>query len=169
MEPGLAELLQRAKANGLLRATESCAEAVAETDLSLVCVGTPSTVTGALDLQYVRRVTAQIAAALARKRAPHTLVFRSTMLPGSTARLVDEFLTGPLAPAVAEHLLLPRVHARRQRLGRLSSIPRWRWSGRWMAVAAGRAHGPALRRRGGGGHLADRRNASSTPATRFMP
>ena len=65
MEPGLAELLQSAKANGLLRATESCAEAVAETDLSLVCVGTPSTVTGALDLQYVRRVTEQIAAALA--------------------------------------------------------------------------------------------------------
>jgi GDP-mannose 6-dehydrogenase len=107
VEPGLAELLQSAKENGLLRATESCAEAVAETDLSLVCVGTPSTVTGALDLQYVRRVTEQIAAALLRKRAPHTLVFRSTMLPGSTARLVGDFLSGPLSPAAASTFYYP--------------------------------------------------------------
>jgi len=107
VEPGLAELLRSVKAKGLLRAVDNCAEAVGETDLSLVCVGTPSTVTGALDLQYVRRVTEQIAAALARKRAPHALVFRSTMLPGSTSRLVAEFFTGALAPVVASTFYYP--------------------------------------------------------------
>jgi GDP-mannose 6-dehydrogenase len=103
VEPGLEELLRSTNADGLLRATENCAEAVAETDLSLICVGTPATVTGALDLQYVRRVTEQVASALCRKRGPHALVFRSTMLPGSTAQLVDEFLgtsNGPAARTV---------------------------------------------------------------------
>ena len=46
MEPGLEELLKSAKAKGLLRATQSCEEAIAETEASIVCVGTPSKVTG---------------------------------------------------------------------------------------------------------------------------
>ena len=93
IEPGLDELLQRAKAGGLLRATTSCDDAIASTELSIVCVGTPSAVTGALDLGFVREVVRQIGEAVRRKRQPHALVLRSTMLPGSTGRLVAEFLT----------------------------------------------------------------------------
>jgi GDP-mannose 6-dehydrogenase len=92
IEPGLDDLLRTAKAKGLLRATQSCEDAIASTDLSIICVGTPSAVTGALDLGFVRQVVQQIAIELRRKPKPHHLVFRSTMLPGSTAALVDDFI-----------------------------------------------------------------------------
>jgi GDP-mannose 6-dehydrogenase len=102
VEPGLEELLKAAKAKGLLKATPSCEEAIHETDVSLVCVGTPSTVTGALDLGFVRKVTQQIGDALRRKVKSHALVFRSTMLPGSTAGLVGEFLSDLTAVRLVE-------------------------------------------------------------------
>jgi len=92
VEPGLEELLRDAKANGRLRATQSCDEAVAATDLSIVCVGTPSTAAGALDLSFVRAVARQIGEALRKNPKRHVLVFRSTMLPGSTAAIVGDFL-----------------------------------------------------------------------------
>jgi GDP-mannose 6-dehydrogenase len=92
VEPGIQDLLQCAKARQLLCATENADDAINATEVSVVCVGTPSKVTGALDLSAVRHVTSQIAAALHQKQAPHVLVFRSTMLPGSTAALVRECL-----------------------------------------------------------------------------
>ncbi len=92
IEPGLDELLKSAKAHNRLRATQSCEEAIAATELSIVCVGTPSTAAGALDLSYVRGVVAQIANALRASDKPHSLVFRSTMLPGSTEKIVGELL-----------------------------------------------------------------------------
>jgi len=92
IEPGLDELLKTAKSKGLLRATQSCEDAIASTDLSIICVGTPSAVTGALDLGFVRQVVQQIGIELRKKPKPHFLVFRSTMLPGSTASLVEHFL-----------------------------------------------------------------------------
>ncbi len=97
VEPGLEELLQQAHRKGLLRATQSCAEAIADSEVSLVCVGTPSKHTGSLDLSHVQEVTRQIAEALGSRPKQHTLVFRSTMLPGSTQRLADEYLSGLLA------------------------------------------------------------------------
>lgn len=93
VEPGLADLLGTAKAKQLLKGTTDAEEAIAETELSIVCVGTPSRLTGALDTGFVRGVVQQIAAALGRKRRRHVLVLRSTMLPGSTEHLVREFLS----------------------------------------------------------------------------
>lgn len=92
VEPGLEELLAAAKDKGLLRATTDCDDAIAGTDLSIVCVGTPSAPSGALDLSYVRAVAGQIGAAVQKKNSPHVLVFRSTMLPGSTEAIVREKL-----------------------------------------------------------------------------
>ena len=93
VEPGLGELLQTAKANGLLKATTSAEEAIEGTELSIVCVGTPSKVTGALDLSFVHGVVREIADALRKKMKNHALVLRSTMLPGSTEAIVREFLS----------------------------------------------------------------------------
>jgi len=93
VEPGLDELLKTAKAKNLLRATLSCEEAIAETEASIVCVGTPSKANGAPDLSFVRNVTRQIADALRKKVKEHALVLRSTMLPGNTAQLAREFLS----------------------------------------------------------------------------
>jgi GDP-mannose 6-dehydrogenase len=84
VEPGLDELLRDGVDNGRLRATRSTPDAIAETDLSLVCVGTPSRKNGSLDLSYLVRVCEQIGDALKDKPTYHVVVIRSTVLPGTT-------------------------------------------------------------------------------------
>ncbi len=93
VEPELEALLQTAKREGRLSATTSAADAVRGTDVSIVCVGTPSLPNGRLNLDYVSAVTGQIAAALREQGKKHVLIFRSTMLPGSTRGLVREHLS----------------------------------------------------------------------------
>jgi len=107
MEPGLEELLKTAKAKGLLRATQSCEEAIAETEASIVCVGTPSKVTGALDLSYVRGVVEQIGDALRKKMKSHALILRSTMLPGSTESITKEYLSDLMAVRLVQVFYYP--------------------------------------------------------------
>jgi len=88
VESGIGELIGEMVAAGLLRATTDPAEAVASTDISLVCVGTPSNANGSLDLTYVKRVCKEIGAALEPKVQRHTVVMRSTMLPGTIEDVV---------------------------------------------------------------------------------
>jgi GDP-mannose 6-dehydrogenase len=84
VEPGLDELLQQAVGAGRLRATTSPAEAVHGSELSLICVGTPSRKNGSLDLTYLLRVCEQIGEALRDTPRYHVVVVRSTVLPGTT-------------------------------------------------------------------------------------
>jgi GDP-mannose 6-dehydrogenase len=84
VEPGLAEMIRTSVEAGRLRATSEAEQAIAGSDVSFICVGTPSTDVGALDLRYVERVCRQIGQALRDKDRYHTVVLRSTMLPGST-------------------------------------------------------------------------------------
>jgi GDP-mannose 6-dehydrogenase len=88
VEPGLDELLKRATDEKRLRATTSTSEAVHATDLSLICVGTPSRKNGSLDLGYLERVCEQIGDAITTKDAYHVVVVRSTVLPGTTHGIV---------------------------------------------------------------------------------
>ena len=88
VEKGLDELIKTAAANGSLRATTSTDEAVQGTDLSLLCVGTPSRKNGSLDLSYLTRVCEQIGTALKSKSDYHVVVVRSTVLPGTTHEIV---------------------------------------------------------------------------------
>ncbi len=88
VEKGLDELIRDNAANGRLRATTSPAEAIRETDLSLICVGTPSRKNGSLDLTYLERVAEQIGGALKDKDTYHVVVVRSTVLPGTTHEIV---------------------------------------------------------------------------------
>lgn len=83
VEPGIEELIAEGVAAGRLRATKDAESAVAETDLSIVCVGTPGQHNGSLDLTYIKRVCQQIGAALEKKKTSHIVVMRSTMLPGT--------------------------------------------------------------------------------------
>ena len=84
VEPGLEELLKRGVAQKRLRATTDTSEAVYATDLSLICVGTPSRKNGSLDLTYLTRVCEQIGDVLKDKPGYHVVVVRSTVLPGTT-------------------------------------------------------------------------------------
>jgi len=88
VEKGLDDLIRANATNGRLRATTSTAEAVRETGLSLICVGTPSRKNGSLDLTYLARVAEQIGEALRDKDAYHVVVVRSTVLPGTTHEVV---------------------------------------------------------------------------------
>ncbi len=83
VEEGIAELVTNVVASGRLRATTNVAEAVHATEISLVCVGTPSAANGSLDLSYVERVCFEIGEALRDKEGFHTIVIRSTVLPGT--------------------------------------------------------------------------------------
>lgn len=88
VEPGLAELLEATVAEGRLRATTDAAEAVRATEVSLVCVGTPSRRNGSLDLTHLERVCEQIGSELRHKTSYHVVVIRSTVLPGTTHTVV---------------------------------------------------------------------------------
>jgi GDP-mannose 6-dehydrogenase len=70
-------------AAGRLSVTSDWEKAVLDTDVSLVCVGTPSSRGGRLSTEYLERVTEEIGRALAVKDGWHTVVYRSTMLPGT--------------------------------------------------------------------------------------
>jgi GDP-mannose 6-dehydrogenase len=88
VEPGLAEALQTVVQHGRLRATTSTEDAVRNSEVSLICVGTPSRRNGSLDLSYVERVAGAIGAALRDVGHYHVVVVRSTVLPGTTHDIV---------------------------------------------------------------------------------
>lgn len=102
VEPGLDTMIAEALKSGTLSATNDAAKAVNETDLSLVCVGTPSQPSGSLDLTYVARVCEQIGAALATKAERHVVVIRSTILPGTSKNLIAPALEKASGKRVGE-------------------------------------------------------------------
>ena len=88
-EPGLDDLLTRMLETGKVTVTGETASAVGRSELSLVCVGTPSRRNGSLDTTYLERVIEQIGGALSRTSAYHVVAVRSTVLPGVlTSRLI---------------------------------------------------------------------------------
>lgn len=88
VERDLDELVRTAVNQRNLSATTQGAQAVASSDISFVCVGTPSAVNGSLDLHYVRSVCREIGAALKDLDRPHAVVIRSTILPGTMHSVV---------------------------------------------------------------------------------
>jgi len=87
VEAEIGEIIEAAVDKGHLRATQDSFMAVHETDLSFVCVGTPSQPNGNLDLRYICRICEQIGQALRTKSAKHTVVIRSTILPGTMRKV----------------------------------------------------------------------------------
>ena len=92
VEPEIGEIIADNAARGRLRATVDPVEAIAGTDLSFVCVGTPSQTNGNLDFQHIQRTCEQIGRALKDKTGHHTVVIRSTILPGTMHKVVIPIL-----------------------------------------------------------------------------
>ena len=92
IEAEIKEIIASAVRAGTLQATDDHAWAVQETDLSFICVGTPSRANGNLDLTYIRRICEQIGHALRAKTPWHTIVIRSTILPGTTRQIMIPIL-----------------------------------------------------------------------------
>ncbi len=88
IEKGLGEKISAAVSNGQLRATRDARDAVLGTDLSLICVGTPSKRNGDLDTAALRFVCAEIGSALAEKDSYHSVIIRSTVLPGTIRNVI---------------------------------------------------------------------------------
>ena len=96
-EPGVEELLREALAGRRLRATNNTASELDDCDIAIVCVGTPSAVDGSHNMSHIAEVTRQIASALNPSRPkPLTVVYRSTVRPGTMDQLIRPIMTAIL-------------------------------------------------------------------------
>lgn len=103
VEPGLSELVETAVANNRLSATTNPNEAVFRSDISIICVGTPTRKNGDPDLRHVTEVCGQIGSAIGRKPPGHVVVVRSTVLPGTTKATVLPLLEASAGKRACEH------------------------------------------------------------------
>lgn len=92
VEKGLAELAAEGVKQGKLRATTDYTGAVMSSDITIICVATPSQANGSLDFTYLRKVCGEIGKALAQKQSFHAVVVRSTILPGTLKNIVIPIL-----------------------------------------------------------------------------
>jgi GDP-mannose 6-dehydrogenase len=88
VEEGMVDLMAQAAASGRVSVTGDTREAVLATDVSFICVGTPSAANGSQDQSAVLRLAHDLGAALREKTSPHSLVFRSTLVPGTVEDVV---------------------------------------------------------------------------------
>src|SRR2546423_5025985 len=88
VEARMSELVADANKANRLHATTDATQAVLNSEVSFVCVGTPSLKNGKLDLSHIESVAREIGAAIRQKKAPHVFVLRSTVLPGTTDKIV---------------------------------------------------------------------------------
>ncbi|MHC4625793.1 MAG: nucleotide sugar dehydrogenase [Planctomycetota bacterium] len=92
IEKDLESLITKSVKEGRLRATTDSREAILKSDVSLICVGTPSNNNGSLDLSYVQRVSRDIGKALMEKEDYHIVVMRSSALPGTVGSTIIPIL-----------------------------------------------------------------------------
>lgn len=102
-EPGLPELIQLMTDAGRLKATDDLATAVGNSDIVMVCVGTPSDRKGNVNLDAIRRVTSEIAQAIRNHRQPPAVFIRSTVPPGTTQDVIRPLLRKANPRVVVAH------------------------------------------------------------------
>lgn len=83
VEEGMVDLMTQVAASGKVTVTTDAQAAVRDSEISLVCVGTPSAANGSQDQSAILRLAEEIGRALVSKQEPHVVVFRSTLVPGT--------------------------------------------------------------------------------------
>lgn len=83
-EESLEEMLKNTLGKGKLKPTTNLKEAILNSDISFICVGTPSKTDGCIDLSQIKEASEKIGRALAKKNNHHVVVARSTVVPGTT-------------------------------------------------------------------------------------
>lgn len=92
IEEGIQELMQQVVASGRVSVTDNAAQAIAATDVSFVCVGTPANGNGNQNLMAIQRLAEQIGTALLHKKTGHLIVIRSTVRPGTVEDVIQPIL-----------------------------------------------------------------------------
>jgi GDP-mannose 6-dehydrogenase len=92
IEAGMPELMREVVASGRVRVTDEAAFAVHHSDVSFVCVGTPSLPNGSQDLRAIERLSIELGTALQSKPGYHVVVIRSTVAPGTVDGLIGPIL-----------------------------------------------------------------------------
>lgn len=92
IEAQVDDLIRKAVDAGKLSATDTAAEAIAQADMSIICVGTPSNENGSLDLRYIHNVAREIGQVLANHNDYHVIAVRSTVLPGTISNEIIHIL-----------------------------------------------------------------------------
>lgn len=92
LEEGIQELMRDVVESGRVTVTDDAAQALRDTEISFICVGTPSAANGSQDLGAILRLAEQLGAALRDKREFHTLVIRSTVQPGTVEEKIEPIL-----------------------------------------------------------------------------
>ncbi|MCH6257897.1 nucleotide sugar dehydrogenase [Puniceicoccaceae bacterium K14] len=92
IEEQIEDLIRNANEAEKLVTTTDAEYAISESELAIVCVGTPSREDGSLDTQYVEAVTKEIGLALKERNTPFTFVLRSTVLPGTLKNIIIPIL-----------------------------------------------------------------------------
>ena len=87
-EPELDKLLKKGVDSGALTATTDINLAVSDANISFICVGTPSKPDGSIDLSHVKEATKSVGKALRERKGYHLVVVKSTVIPGTTERLI---------------------------------------------------------------------------------
>lgn len=87
VEKDIDTIVQEEFRNGKISATSDSKKAVLNSDISIICVGTPSSPQGHLNLSYIYKTAEQIGEALKEKDEFHTVVIRSTVLPGTNKKI----------------------------------------------------------------------------------
>ncbi|HTT13500.1 MAG TPA: nucleotide sugar dehydrogenase [Burkholderiaceae bacterium] len=83
VEEGMVELMAKVVASGRVSVTSDAAQALRDSEMSLICVGTPSAANGSQDQSAILRLAEQLGTTLQKLDRPHTFVFRSTLVPGT--------------------------------------------------------------------------------------
>ena len=89
VEKGITELISEGFTNGLIYASLSIEEGILNSDLSIICVGTPNDVNGHLNLSFIYKLASDIAKSLEQKNTFHIITVRSTVMPGTCEKIAD--------------------------------------------------------------------------------